>query len=329
MIATQGIYYIETAVESLKAAGDLDIELNLNADKEIDGFMTLFNQIYPIEAKKEFRLTQIAELKHLKNAYPNLILIADILSDNTKKALKANNINYLDTVGNAYIQQQAGLIWLNSQKRIPKPELNKDKAFTKKGLTVVFHLLNDVTLLNKPYRHISAITGASLDTITKVILSLRQQGFVRQKDKKTMYLTDKKRLFEKWADNYENRLKPSLFISSFRFLNIEAERNWHNLLLKETSIWGGEPAADILTDFLRPEIFTLYSTEKKSEIMRNYRLAPDPQGNIKVYMPFFTIDTSKTLYPLLVYADMLNSGIARNIEVAERIYEKHVKNILE
>ena len=327
MIATQGSYMVETAVESLKSLIDLEIELSFNEpnDTGIDGTLRLNNQTFPIEMKKEFRLNQLLHLTMLQKAYPNLILITESLPDNIKTALRNHKLNYLDTAGNAYIQQ--GFIFINGQKKLIKLETNKNKAFTKKGIAVVFYFLNDETLLNQTYRQISAITGASLDTITKVIQSLKQQGFIIQKTDKTTILIEKKRLFEKWADAYENRLKPDFFVGRFRFLTIEAERNWRNLELSDNAIWGGEPAADILTNFLSPGIFTLYSTETKGDLMRNYRIAPDPKGNIYVYLPFFTINTEKTLYPLLVYADMLNTGDGRNIEVAQRIYEQYVKNI--
>jgi hypothetical protein len=318
---------IESTLEVLEKALGFSIEWTQNNahDTGVDGFFMLFNQTFPIEEKRSFSMSQLPNILQKKKQHPNLVLITDIFQEKIKDILRENKINYIDTVGNAFIQQKTGLILLNSQKRLTKPDLNKDKAFTKKGIVIVFHLLNDDTLINTPYRNISAITGASLDTITKVIQSLRAQRFIIQVDEKNIRLIDKKRLFEKWADAYENRLKPQLFVGRFRFLSIDDERNWRNLQLTEKSTWGGEPAADILTNFLRPGMFTLYSTETKGEIMRNYRFAPDPNGNIYVYLPFLTHDNSKTIYPLLVYADMLNSGSGRNFEVAERIYEQYVK----
>ena len=84
----------------------------------------------------------------------------------------------------------------------------------------------------------------------------------------------------------------------------------------------------IQTQFLRPAIFTLYSTESKAELMRNYRLKPDTKGNIHVYLPFTSIENmseNTATHPLLTYADLLNSGEPRNFEVAQKIYENHVK----
>jgi hypothetical protein len=322
---------IEDAIENLESSIGIPIDWTQNdaRDNGIDGYIKLYDQTFAIEHKPSFNVSMLPTIIGLKNKFPNLILITNSLTDKLKKVLKENKIQYLDTIGNAYIHVGSIFILSESKNAKPKTLIDKDKAFTKKGIAVVFHLLSDDTLLNSNYRNISAVTETSLDTVTKVIQSLKQQRFIYQIDAKTMRLIDKKRLFEKWADAYENRLKPHLFVGSFRFQNKDAEINWHNLVLNNNSIWGGEPAADILTNFIRPAVFTLYSTEKKADLMRNYRFVPDLEGNIKVYSPFFKINSKKIADPLLVYADMLNSGDFRNLEVAQKIYEKHVKNIFE
>lgn len=321
---------IENAIEALEKFTGLKIYWTQDDahDNGIDGFMTFNNQTFPIEHKQEFSLSKLPSILQIKNRYPNLILISEKFSENIKLVLRDNKINFLDTGGNSYIQLPNSLIFIDGQKTLVKTENYKDKAFTKKGLTIVFHFLNDDTLLNTTYRNISAVTGASLDTITKVIQSLRQQGFIIQIDEKSMRLIEKKRLFEKWADAYENRLKPHLFLGNFRFQNIEAEKNWQNINLNSASAWGGEPAASIITDyFLRPAIYTLYSMETKNDLIKNYRFLPDPDGNIKVFIPFITIKNQESVTPLWVYSDMLNSGSVRNNEVAQKIYEKYVRKI--
>jgi hypothetical protein len=332
MHTLQGSYRMETAIDALKSLVDLDVQLHFNPtenSKELttNNSLTINNHSFLIKLKKDFRLNQIPDLINDKKNNIPFILIADAISDNVKTVLREHKINYLDASGNAFIQDYTGLsVFINGQKTILKPEINKDKAFTKKGLVVVFHLLKDENLINTPYRNISEITETSLDTVTKVLQSLRQQGFIVQVNDKTMRLTNEKRLFEKWADAYETRLKPDLFIGNYRFKNIDAERDWQNIALLPTSFWGSEPAASLLTDnYLRPEIFTLYTTETKAELVNNYRFLPDSKGNIKVYLPFNKKQTS--IAPLWVYADMLNSGIHRNIEVAEKIYEKYVKDL--
>ena len=330
MIALKGSYEAETAIEALKSIIDIDIliKFNFNNSEEVDGYLTLRNETFPVKIRKSFRLNQVLDLTLNKKQYPNLILITDILSENIKIALRENKINYLEESGNAFIQSNNAVILIDNQKNVSKSKNNKDKAFTNKGLVVVFHLLKDETLLNTTYRHISDITETSLDTITKTIQSLRQQGFIRQVDNKTMRLIQKNQLFEKWADAYEMRLKPKLLLGKFRFQNLNSELNWQNILLSNKSFWGGEPAADILTNFIKPAIFTLYSTETRNDLIKNYRFIPDKNGNIEIYHPFSLISEGQTVSSLLVYADLLNSGDSRNFEVAQKIKEQYVKNIL-
>lgn len=320
---------IENAIENLEHSMGISIEWTQNNahDNGIDGYLKLFDQTFAIEHKSSFNLSVLPTIISLKNKYPNLILITNNITDKLKKILKDNKIQYLDTVGNVYINTGSIFIFSESKNTEPKTILNKDKAFTKKGIAVVFHFLNNELLLNQTYRQICQVTGVSLDTLTKVIQSLRQQGFIQSIDAKNMRLIDKKRLFEKWADAYENKLKPSLFVGNFRFQNIETEKNWQNIQLLKTSVWGGEPAANILTNgFLQPAQFTLYTTETKNELIKNYRFLPDPNGNIKVYFPFIDIQNLPSNLPLWVYADLINSGIARNFEVAQKIYNQYVKD---
>ena len=333
MHSLQDSYRIETAIDALKSMVDLDVQLHVDTKENVKELMsnnslTINNNTFQIKLKRDFRLNQIPDLISDKKNNIAFILIADAISDNVKTVLRAHKINYLDAAGNAFIQSNKGLsVFINGQKAVSKPEMNKDKAFTKKGLVVVYHLLIDESLLNATYRTISEKTETSLDTVTKVLQSLRQQGFIVPVNAKTIRLTDKKRLFEKWADAYEMRLKPDLFMGNYRFKNIDAEKDWQNITLFPTSFWGSEPAASILTDnYLRPEIFTLYSTETKADLVNHYRFLPDAKGNIKVYLPFNKNKKQTSIAPIWVYADMLNSGIHRNIEVAEKIYDKYVKN---
>ena len=100
--------------------------------------------------------------------------------------------------------------------------------------------------------------------------------------------------------------------------------------MNEASFWGGEPGADLLTNYLQPAVFQLYSTETKMDLMKNYRFIPDPKGNIYVHVPFGeNLVTVKRTNPLLVYGDLVNSASYRNLEVAERINDAYLKTILD
>ena len=137
----------------------------------------------------------------------------------------------------------------------------------------------------------------------------------------------------KWIAAYEQVLKPSLHVGTFRFLNEDDFTNWKNLKLHaDTTQWGGEPAGDLLSHHLRPAELTLYTTETRTELMRNYRLLPSDNGNVKVYQAFRPLENTDDALPvvhsMLVYADLMIQNDKRCRETAQMIYEKYLQQHL-
>ncbi|UOQ69169.1 type IV toxin-antitoxin system AbiEi family antitoxin [Hymenobacter volaticus] len=95
---------------------------------------------------------------------------------------------------------------------------------------------------------------------------------------------------------------------------------------------GGEPAAHLLlAGYLQPEFFTLYSLATRPALMRQLGLVPDPTGNVEVRVPFTqTLPAAPAapncVPPLLVYADLILSGDARNHEVADQFYARYLQH---
>jgi hypothetical protein len=130
---------------------------------------------------------------------------------------------------------------------------------------------------------------------------------------------------------YEERLKPALKTGTFRFLKEEDFTNWKKLpTRKGKTFLGGEPAGDLFTNFLRPVELTLYTTETRNELIKNYRLVPDEKGNVKVYKKFWQQDEVKdnVVPPLLIYADLVNTNDRRCMETAPKIYDEFLQNKL-
>jgi hypothetical protein len=332
-IVFKQINLVDKAIEALKSSFPIQVtwENSPNTLPTIDGFFVLPNKRLATEVKIGFRISQLNEILKQKSNYGELLLITDGLSDVVKTILKKEAISYLDTTGNAFFFYPPTLtILIEGKKKLLEREKQKDKAFTKSGMRLVFEYLKDATLLQKTYRKIADLTNVSLDTIAKTNESLKQQGFISQVNEKQIVLTNPAKLLLKWADIYDTRIKPSLFYGKYRFLNAEAELNWKNLALQTPTCWGGEAAAALLTQDLRPEIFTIYTTETRAHLMRNYRLKPDITGNVHVYLPFadnhylLNDDYKLITHSVLTYIDLLNSGDARNFDIAQKIYEKYI-----
>lgn len=137
---------------------------------------------------------------------------------------------------------------------------------------------------------------------------------------------------QKWIGAYEANLKPGLLIGKFRFVKEDDFLHWQKLQLQnDKTWWGGEPAGDILTNYLKPLELTLYTKENRNELIKKYRMVPDTNGNIKIYKAFWyqqNEKNEKTVHPLLVYADLINTGDQRCLETAQKIYEQYLQDKL-
>ena len=161
----------------------------------------------------------------------------------------------------------------------------------------------------------------SIGNINLIIKGLIDTGHLVKQNQRDYKLINKKELLNKWIIGYETQLKPNLFIGSFRFIDSNEFRNWKKIkFINNDTVWGSEAAADIKTNYLIASELCIYTNETKSELMRNYKLIPDDNGNIKIYKKFWNNYEDTKLTPeLLIYTDLIISGNPRNKEVADKI----------
>ena len=91
-------------------------------------------------------------------------------------------------------------------------------------------------------------------------------------------------------------------------------------------------AAAKLTKYLRPERATIYTRDKPGQLLLTNRLKRDPDGDVEILEAFWQIDYDwphpGLVPPLLIYADLLATGEARNIETARMIYERELAGLI-
>jgi hypothetical protein len=61
------------------------------------------------------------------------------------------------------------------------------------------------------------------------------------------------------------------------------------------------------------------------DLIKNYRLMPDKNGEIEVLDMFWNPTEGKTAPPLLVYTELMLEGGKRNKETAEKIYNEYIQ----
>ncbi|MEX8547876.1 MAG: type IV toxin-antitoxin system AbiEi family antitoxin [Mucilaginibacter sp.] len=327
---------VQTAFDRFTAI--TGIEFHWKAlDKEIDGEVDLFfnkEKLHLfVETRNELRQHQLPQIFALAEKYKPLMIVANHIFPTIKEALREEKIAYLDAAGNIYLHVNKHFVWIDGNKPIEIKKTVTNRAFTKTGLKVVFHLLQNKEAIQQTYRQIAGATDVALGNINNVISGLKETGFVLQIDEKRMQLQNKKALLERWIAGYRETLKPSLLIGNYKFWNQENLTNWESLPInQDKNVWGGEPAAALLTNYLKPAILTLYTGENKTAIIREWKLIPVAKGEVQLYKKFWAVEDAKpfTYAPiLLVYADLIITDDPRCHETAELIYNKYLKDEFE
>jgi len=331
-MSNQGI--VHYALANLQKTGEIEAKwLDNTPDKVLDGTLalTLGDRTIKlsIEIKKELRNIHLPKLEAFAKEYYPFMIVAQSIFPKIKQELRNRNIAYLEANGNIYLNEKEIFLWLDANEPITIKQKTTNRAFTKTGLKVVYQFLLDDTWANNTYREIAERTDTGIGNITNIFNGLKDEGFLFPLTKDTYIMENKKKLLEKWIIAYEKNLKPNLAIGTYRFVDNDTFFNWKDLKLKQgQTFWGGEPAGDIYTNYLRPEELTLYTTEPRNELMKNYRLIPDEGGNIKIYEKFWKVDIEDTnaVDPLLAYADLMMQGDRRCTETAQKIYNEYLQN---
>jgi len=272
-------------------------------------------------------IKQLDQFHHEKKT----MLVTEYVTPPIADLLKALNIFFMDTAGNVYINEPPLYVFIkgNRPQLTLKPETRK-RLFKPSGLRVVFALLNNPEMINKPYRDIAKAADVALGTIGWLIRDLKEMGFCIEIGKWNRKLMNLENLFKRWAEAYPEQLRPKLIRERF-----ETTHNdwWQKINAKEYGIyWGGEVGEAILTGYLKPVKVTIYTNEPLGKLVLKHKLIKAQQGNIEILTPFWNFNyelKDRDVVPaLLVYADLMATGDPRNIEAAGMIYEKYLDRLI-
>jgi hypothetical protein len=327
----QDILY--TAIEKLYEHSKFNLEVislhHNSKNKAYDGMLKFGNNLTKTEflfkVKKRLTLSKIPEINTTDTK--NTILIADYIPKSVKKYLKEKNQSYLDTTGNAFItNQQALFIYIETNKNSPVFSKKSNRAFSKSGLKMIYQILIDPDLLNKPYRYIGEVSQVSIDTVRLVLKDLLRDKYLVKVNEKEFKLINKEQLLQEWTTYFNKVLRPKLNQRSFNPISKNIRLNTFSI---NASI-GGELAAEYLSDYLIAESVLIYTNKPFFELAKNSKWVPATEGKITLIEQFWAEKEApqKTVNPILVYADLLNNPIPRNLETAKIIYNKYVKPTL-
>lgn len=244
--------------------------------------------------------------------------------------LKQLDVPFLDTVGNAYLRTPKMLIYVTGRKpKQPAPTEHTVRAFRPTGLKVIFAILCVPELTQAPYRKVAAEAGVALGTVGWTFYDLRQLGYFRPTRRRGGIIEKRDQLIDAWVEAYPQQLRPRLRPRRFRVKEIDW---WKTEDLTKLDMWlGQEPAAALLTRHLRPELITVYGDKHFDALARKIQPVKDDHGNLEVLQKFWNFKPATAwtkdypvIPPLLIYADLVATGDARNLEAAKMIREQFI-----
>ena len=333
-------YDEQTIAEMATAALQKEIGLQLRFEgrkaKGADGFLLIdeIGEKFVVVIKKWAANTPVGTLIN-KMKDPGMleagILIADYINPRMAEKLKAEDIQFLDTAGNAYLNKLPIYIYITGKKPDEKPALEKPKgrAFQATGMKVVYEFLVDRALTNATYRQIAERANVALGAVGWVIKDLVEQGFLIER-KKERTLTNYHALLDKWVEHYPEKLRKKLLLGHFT----TDDADWWQKLDPRAfnAVWGGEIAAAEYTHQLTPKDGTIYIPKDKMNLLlkearlRRTEATERPHLNIELLTPLGEpFENFPTLaHPLIVCADLIATGNTRNIEMAQKLREQYL-----
>jgi len=271
------------------------------------------------------------------------MLVADYINPNMAEKLKQENIQFIDSVGNAWIDLAPVYIYITGKKQYKENTIDTrthtSRAFEPKGLMVTYAFLTNPKLLNYPYRDIAAATNVALGTVGWVLNALKAGGYIHEGVRpKHRQITDYQKLLDRWVEAWPEKLKPKQLIGNF---TADDTNWWQSINIQDYGgYWGGEIAGALYTSYLKPEIATIYIPRgKQSELIRDVRLKKSDEQNyhagnkVQLYTPFWPVPVNQAqvehtrpdlVNPVLAYADLIATADARNIETARRLYNEQI-----
>lgn len=325
---------ISEALQALARVMSLQWEFKPCTD--LDALVVFITRGKPVEIGIEFKrhvrrsiLGQLSDrLASCKNRYSvPVVLCTEYVEPKLAAALKAAGIQFFDKAGNAYLDLEGLFTYVQGQ---PKPASvhkreKSGRAFQSAGLRLVFQLIRQPELAARPYRELAELAGISLSAVKRAVDDLSDKGFIGGGNKQRR-LQQTRRLLDEWCVAYRDRLRPQLVRGRYEAPDPEWWQKVDMESISDAACWGSEVAAAKLDLMRRPQVHTIYTSGNINALMAAGRLRRQDDGNVEV-LEMFWRDAGGDIAPdLIIYADLITSGIERNMETAKVLYAQRIEN---
>ncbi len=291
-----------------------------------------------------------ANLGKRLNGKQRPLLVTRNLSSLVIDKLLERNIEFIDVDGNVYLNSSD--IYIAVRNQTSKENINKSLEITALVLQVIYFILKDPSIIaiasNENYWKLNSclVGGITPKAVKNTLEKLKKLDYIKR-TREGYEVIDYVKLFERWELGYAEKLHSKLLIGKFRYIG---SRNFSDIedklklnAHKRGYLIGGEVAASVMTQYLRPVGATIYipKTFNYLQLAVDIGLKPDPDGNIEFHQIFDTQhdlhalndlfperdDFNNLINPLLVHAELVRTGDSRLKETAHLIFDKYIEEI--
>ena len=227
----------------------------------------------------------IAAVSQIKKEHHSAALVSAYVNPSQADKLRQLGIEFFDTAGNASFQQKGLHIFITGRKPQAAKSLGRPaRAFNPTGSRLIFALLCQLGLENKSYREMAKEAGISLGAVNWIMNDLKSLGHLSDFGARGRRLVNRKELLKRWISAYPEQLRPKLILGRFR---TEHPRDWwQKAELPSDAFWGGEVAAKLLTQYLRPKRLQSTPSQISQSCKRNTGCAASPTVTSSYYEDF-------------------------------------------
>ncbi|OQY19275.1 MAG: hypothetical protein B6I36_04585 [Desulfobacteraceae bacterium 4572_35.1] len=219
-----------------------------------------------------------------------LLLLHYYVPETLGAKLRQHKINYLDGVGNGSIQDETFFYEISGRKK-KTPQVLPNRTQQVAGTKIIYQLLKNPQLCDKPYRTIAQQAQVALGAVGPVIKELHKKNLLADDVDGTRRVAHATALRQLWEAAYLGRLRPKLQLE-----RCELSSPWHTdnlpLLIKEQNledqvVVGGEMAASFYCEHSHVRTAVLHLAESTAlKQMLQLRLIPCTDGPITIVNQF-------------------------------------------
>lgn len=288
--------------------------------KDFENNVKIGDDIYQL---KYITNTDLNNIRHQKAQNTKIIFVKNYLNRKDAEKMINENINFIDTAGNAFIRNnRIHIEIIGKRKELLETNMIVREKMTPAAVKLIFLLLRDPNAINNPYRQLAKDAGIGFGGVTKIFKDLKKNNYVVVMNGKKI-LNNTRNLFDKWVEGYLQNLNHKIILGNFKF-----NKDWTEFkgVNKLEARWGGEVAAYKLGGNIKPTELTLYiDSNYYDELIKTNMLLKDVNGNVLLKNKFWHIENEGEIADaMIVYVDLIGSGNQRDEEAAKLIYETHI-----